>query len=66
MADSDMQNLIDSFGEGNVKKAFWLQDKIREEGLDGIHFMRKAENNAESYAPLITYQAVRSELIKRL
>lgn len=65
MANDSLDGLIDRYGEGNVKKAFWLQDEIREDGLDGIHFMEVAETNAKSYAHLLTYQAIRSELKKR-
>lgn len=64
MADS-IDELVDRYGEGNVRKAMWLQDEIREDGLDGIHFMEYAESNARSYANLIVYQSIRSEMIKR-
>jgi hypothetical protein len=62
---SDIDSLIDQYGEDNVKKAFWLQDEIRKDGLDGIHFMKYAETEVSQYAGLITYQSIRSELKKR-
>lgn len=61
----DFDELIDRYGEGNVRKALWLQDEIRKDGLDGIHFMEYAESNAKDYASLIVYQSIRSELKKR-
>lgn len=56
---------MDQYGEGNVKKAFWLQQEIKKDGLDGIHFMESAETKVNQYAHLIVYQSIRSELKKR-
>lgn len=65
MAEDDLDELISRFGEDNVQKAFWLQDEIRKDGLDGIHFMQHAESKVSEVAPLIVYQSVRSEMSKR-
>lgn len=62
---ASIDDLVDQYGEDNVTKAFWLQEKIKEDGLDGIHFMAKAEAKAKQVAPMITHQAIRSELKKR-
>lgn len=62
---ADIDALINQFGEGNVRKAFWLQDEIRKDGLDGIHFMEVAETNVSKYAHFLVYQAVRSEMKKK-
>jgi hypothetical protein len=62
---SSIDDLIDEHGEENVRKAFWLQEHIKKEGIDGIHFMQKAEAEVMPYAHLLTYQAIRSELSKR-
>ena len=65
MGDS-FEDLIDRYGEDNVRKARWLQEKIREEGVEGIHFMEYAENQVTPYANLIVYQSVLSEMKKSL
>lgn len=62
---ASIEDLNEKYGSDNVTKAFWLQEQIKEEGIDGIHFMEKAEANVSSYADIITYQAIRSELNKR-
>lgn len=62
---SSIDDLVNKYGEDNVTKAFWLQEEIKEEGLDGIHFMREAEAEVAPIASMITYQAIRSELSKR-
>jgi len=63
---SDWEDLIDEYGEANVKRALYLQDQIREEGIEGIHFMRYAEKKMSGAANLIVYQSVRSEMKKAL
>jgi len=47
------QNMIDavSLADPNtVRKAFWLQQHIKEEGIDAVRFMRAAEKWAEKHA----------------
>ena len=44
--------------------AFWLQDKIYREGIEGIHFMRNARIWAEQNAANITADEISAELRK--
>lgn len=62
---SSIDDLVNKYGEDNVTKAFWLQEQIKERGLDGIHFMEEAEVKAQQVGHIVTYQAIRSELKKR-
>lgn len=62
---ASIEDLNEQYGSDNVTKAFWLQDRLREKGIDGIHFMREAEVKAQQVGPMITHQAIRSELSKR-
>lgn len=62
---ASIDELNDKYGSDNVTKAFWLQERIKERGLDGIHFMEEAEVKAKQVGPMITHQAIRSELSKR-
>jgi hypothetical protein len=48
MADNEMNALVDECGESNVQAAFWLQEHIKEQGLDGIGFMEAAWNQLRS------------------
>lgn len=64
MSDDDLDQLIDTYGEGNVRKAFWLQDEIRKDGLDGIHFMEYAEKEVKQFAPMITHSIIESQMKK--
>ncbi|WP_178915433.1 hypothetical protein [Natronomonas gomsonensis] len=45
MAQSNpaIEALINAHGEGAIRKAFWLQRKIKRDGIDGIHYMGRAE-----------------------
>lgn len=42
--------------------AFWLQDKIYEEGIEGVHFMRDARLWAEENAADVTATEITKEL----
>ena len=44
--------------------AFWLQDKIYREGIEGIHFMRDARLWAEQNAANVTAKEITKELKK--
>lgn len=63
--DSDTEwidELVEEWGEDTVRKAFWLQKKIKHEGLDGIHFMEVGEAKAQSQAHLTVKSIVESRL----
>lgn len=63
--ESDIDSLIDQHGEETIRKAFWLQEKIYEEGLDGIHFTDVAESKMEKVGPLLVNNAIENELKNR-
>lgn len=42
---ADIDALVDEWGEDNVQAAFWLQEHIKEQGLDGIKYMEAARNH---------------------
>jgi len=39
MADDEMNVLVNECGESIVQAAFWLQEHIKEQGLDGIEYI---------------------------
>ena len=53
---------LDQYDEETLYLAFWLQDKIYREGIEGIHFMRKARSWAEDNAADITADRISQEL----
>lgn len=48
MADDNVEALVEEWGEDNVQAAFWLSQHIKEQGLDGIGYMKAAENHLHS------------------
>ena len=65
MAEDDIQALIDEWGEGNVQAAFWLQEHIKETGLDGIGFMMAARNRLRAHGEDTAEQTIEGEMEKR-
>ena len=55
---------LDSLDPAVRELAFWLQDKIYREGIEGIHFMRDARLWAEENAADITAREITKELKK--
>jgi len=55
---------LNSIDDETRDLAFWLQDKIYEEGLEGVHFMRDARVWAEDNAADVTAKYISSELQK--
>ena len=53
---------LDNYDEETLYLAFWLQDKIYREGIEGIHFMRSAEKWAKRNAADITADRISQEL----
>jgi len=44
---AEIDDLIDEHGEETVRKAFWLQEKIYEEGIEAVRFSDAAERAME-------------------
>ncbi|SEL17689.1 hypothetical protein [Haloferax larsenii] len=55
---------LDRWHPTHVYLAFWLQDKIKREGLEGIHYMEHARDWAERNAGDETADAISKELSK--
>lgn len=55
---------LDSLDPATRELAFWLQDKIYREGIDGIHFMADAHRWAEREAGNVTSREITKELKK--
>ncbi|UBF22602.1 hypothetical protein HRTV-25_gp21 [Halorubrum tailed virus 25] len=53
---------LDSLDPAVRELAFWLQDKIFEEGIKGVHFMRDARLWAEENAADVTAREITKEL----
>jgi len=58
---ADIDTLVARHGEENVKKAFWLQQKIKREGLDGIGYMEDAKDRVRQMGPLLIKKAIEDE-----
>jgi hypothetical protein len=48
MADNSVEDLIDQYGEGIVRQAFALQKHIRQNGIEGVHFMATARQKTQA------------------
>lgn len=59
---ASIDELIDQHGEGTVRKAFWLQEHIFEEGIEGVHFSKEVELNWEITGENQTKREIESEL----
>lgn len=62
MSNDEIQALIDTFGEGNVTAAFWLQQHIKKHGLDGIGYMKYARGNANSQKYTTTKSSIEGKM----
>jgi len=58
---TDIDTLVNAYGEENVKKAFWLQQHIKDEGIDEINFMAAARRFAEGTGLLLIKKAIEDE-----
>jgi hypothetical protein len=65
MASDELDDLIERWGEDNVAAAFWLQQHIKEEGLEGIGFMKAARSHLEETGESTTKQNIESALDSR-
>lgn len=61
-ADGPALDLTTVFDEEIVQKAFWLQQHIKEEGLDAVRFMKRAEEKVENDAADTIADAITAEL----
>lgn len=59
---TEIDSLIDAWGEDTVRKAFWLQSRIKNEGLRGIHYMDTAETVMEHMKDPVVYENIRSQM----
>jgi len=55
---------LDSLDPAVRQLAFWLQDKIYEEGIEGVHYIRDARLWAEENAADVTADKISAELRK--
>lgn len=55
---------LDSLDPEVRELAFWLQDKIYREGIEGIHYMERARLWAENNSADITARRISRELRK--
>lgn len=55
---------LDSLDPETLALAFWLQEKIYEEGIEGVHFMRAARLWAEKHADETVAANINKELRK--
>ena len=68
MASDEIDQLVDEWGEDTVRKAFWLQTKIKHEGLDGIHFMHdegdgtSAESRMKKVGPGLAKMTIEAQM----
>lgn len=61
-ADGPALDLTTVFDEEIVQKAFWLQQHIKEEGLDAVRFMKRAEEKVEDDGADTVADAITAEL----
>lgn len=61
-SNPEIDALIAAHGEGTVRKAFWLQQKIKDDGIDGIHFMGKAEAKVSQMSGAWMKQRIKSNM----
>jgi hypothetical protein len=62
---SEYDALVDEWGEATVAAAFVLQRHIKEHGLDGINYMKKAREHAETTGESTTKESIESALNQR-
>lgn len=53
MASDEIEALFEEWGEENVRKAFWLQNHIKRNGVKGIHFMHPGDDDSDSAETLM-------------
>jgi len=58
---ADIDTLIDRHGEDTVRKAFWLQEHIYEEGIAGIDFTGEAESKMRKIGPMRVKQRIEAQ-----
>lgn len=62
---ADLQALQEQYGESIVSQAFALQQHIKENGLEGTHFIEIAESKTQSRKWTVTKRELESNIPKR-
>ena len=69
MASDEIDSLVEKWGEDNVRKAFWLQNHIKNHGIKGIHFMHpgpeggdSAESHMRQVGPMMAKRIIEGEM----
>jgi len=62
-----IREVADDLGEDpeDVFKAFWLQEHIKENGIDGVHYMKRSSAKMRQRAHITTKSRIISELKSR-
>lgn len=60
------EELIAQHGEETVKKAFWLQEQIYENGIEGIHYTDEAERRMELRKKPLVKKEIEKNLLRKL
>jgi hypothetical protein len=62
---SSIDTLVEQWGEDDVYKAFWLQEHIKEQGIDGIGYMAAARAYLEKNGNDTTRREMKSQMDER-
>lgn len=62
MADDNIDALVDEWGQEDVAAAFWLQQHIKDTGLEGIEYMEAARNHLRSRSNIIVGSTMKGEM----
>lgn len=61
-----IEELIDRHGEETVQKAFWLQEHIKEEGIEAANFSEAAEQKMEIMGPMNVKNSIENNTLRSL
>lgn len=59
-----IDDLVEQHGEATVAKAFWLQEKIYEEGLEAANFSEAAEETMQKIGPMRVKNRIENNTIR--
>lgn len=62
---SEIEDLIDQYGEGVVRQAFGLQQHIKENGIEGVHFIKTARMKTQARKYHTTKKNLEENIPKR-
>jgi hypothetical protein len=63
---ASIDDLVDQHGEETVRKAFWLQEQIYEEGIEAARFTDASESKMEQVGPMLVKQKIEQEFKKSI